>query len=264
MFNYAFMQRAMMVGLMIALIAPLLGQSLVLRRLSMISDAVAHATLAGIAMGMLLGIDPIISAIVTSIIGLFFVDILRKRLADYAEVAVSILMAVGIGLAGTLSSFVSDSANFSSFLFGSIVATSASELKWISIVTVLILLLYILFYKEFFALTFDEDEAKHAGMNVKFINALFIIMLGISLSIAAKTVGSLILSSLLILPVASALQIAKSYKTTTIYAIGFSLFSMFTGLSLSFYFSLKPGGAVVLLSVLIYLLVLPLKGLKKS
>lgn len=263
MFEYAFMIRALSVGLMIALVAPLMGQTLVLRRLSMVSDAVAHATLAGIAIGMLLGIDPIISAIVTSVLGIVFIDILRKRLPDYAEVAVSILMAVGIGLAGTLSSFVSDSANFTAFLFGSIVATTPSEVLWISIITIVIIIVYILFYKELFAITFDEVEAKHSGINVRLVNALFMIMLGVSLSIAAKTVGSLILSSLLILPVATALQLAKSYKSTLIYAIGFSLFSMFTGLTLSFYFGLKPGGAVVLLSVLLYLIVLPLKGLKK-
>ncbi len=263
MFEYAFMIRALSVGLMISLIAPLMGQTLVLRRLSMVSDAVAHATLAGIAIGMLIGVDPIISAMMTSILGILFIDILRKRLPDYAEVSVSILMAVGIGLAGTLSSYVSDSANFNSFLFGSIVATTPSEVKWIALITILILALYILFYKEIFAMTFDENEARHLGLNVKLVNALFLIMLGLSLSIAAKTVGSLILSSLLILPVASALQIAKSYKSTLVYAIGFSLFSMLTGLTLSFYLGLKPGGAVVLLSVLVYLLVLPLKGLRK-
>ncbi len=263
MFEYSFMVRAMSVGILIALVAPLMGQTLVLRRLSMVSDAVAHSTLAGIAIGMLIGIDPIISAIVTSILGILFIDLLRKRLPDYAEVAVSILMAVGIGLAGTLSSFVSDSANFTAFLFGSIVATTPSEVMWISIVALVIIVLYVLFYKEIFAMTFDEVDAQHSGINVKFVNGLFMIMLGISLSVAAKTVGSLILSSLLILPVASALQIAKSYKTTLLYAIAFSVFSMIVGLTLSFYFGLKPGGAVVLLSVVIYLIVLPLKGLKK-
>jgi zinc transport system permease protein len=264
MFEYGFMVRALWVGLMIAFIAPFLGQTLVLRRLSMISDAISHATLAGIAIGMLLGINPILSAIVTSIIGVSLVDILRKRLPDYAEVAIAILMAIGIGLAGTLSSFVADSANFSAFLFGSIVATTKTEVIWIGAVALVITLLYIVFYKEFFAITFDEEDAKYSGVNVKLINALFMLMLGITLSIAAKTVGSLILSSLLIMPVASSLQFAKSYKTTLLWSILFSLISMMGGLTLSFYFSLKPGGAVVLLSVVIYLVILPLKGRRNT
>lgn len=260
MFEYGFMVRALWVGLLIAIMAPLMGQTLVLRRLSMVSDAIAHATLAGIALGMLIGIDPLYSAMITSILGVLFIDVLRKRLPDYAEVAVAILMAVGIGLAGTLSSFVKDGANFTAFLFGSIVATTPQEVVWISILTVLIVVLYIGFYKELFAITFDEPMAAYSGMNVKVVNVIFMTMLGLTLSIAAKTVGSLILSSLLILPVSTALQFSKSYKTTLLWAMGFSIVSMMSGLSLSFYFGLKPGGAVVLISVLFYLFILPFKG----
>jgi zinc transport system permease protein len=263
MFNYGFMLRALSVGTLIALIAPLMGQTLVLRRLSMVSDAVAHATLAGIAIGMLLGVDPILAAIVTSVVGILFIDVLRKRLPDYAEVAVAILMSVGIGLAGTLSSFVADSANFTAFLFGSIVATTPSEVVYITLLSLIIILLYVLFYKEMFAITFDEKMAEYHGIKTKLVNMVFMVMLGVTLSVAAKTVGSLILSSLLILPVASALQFASSYKKTLLWAMFFSLSAMWSGLTLSFYFGLKPGGAVILISVLIYLIILPIKGIKR-
>lgn len=262
MFEYGFMIRALWVGVLIAFMAPLMGQTLVLRRLSMVSDAIAHATLAGIALGMLIGIDPLYSAMITSILGVLFIDVLRKRLPDYAEVAVAILMAVGIGLAGTLSSFVKDGANFTAFLFGSIVSTTPQEVIWISVLTLVMGLVYLIFYKELFAITFDETMAAYAGVKVKWVNFLFMMMLGLTLSIAAKTVGSLILSSLLILPVSTALQFAKSYKSTLLWAILFSLLAMVSGLTLSFYFGLKPGGSVVLISVLFYLLVLPFKGRK--
>lgn len=262
MFDYGFMQRALWVGLLIALMAPLVGQTLVLRRLSMVSDAIAHVTLAGIAIGLLLGIPPLLSALLTSLIGVFIVEFLRKRLPDYSEVAVAILMALGIGLAGSLSSWVKDGAQFNSFLFGSIVATTPSEVLWMSGVAILVIGLYLVFYKEIFALTFDEDMASYMGLPVKWINFMFMGLLSLVLSIAAKTVGSLILSSLLVLPVATALQIAKSYKSTLVWALVFSVASMLCGLTVSFYFGLKPGGAVVLFSVLFYLLVSPLKGLK--
>lgn len=262
-FNYEFMNRALWVGMLVGLMAPLIGQTIVLRRMSMVGDAVAHTTLAGVAIGLILGIDPLISSLVTALIGVFLIDVFRKRLPQYADVSIAILMSLGIGLAATLSSFVRDTNRFSAFLFGSIVAITQQEVILISIIVVLVIAVYLLFYKELFAITFDEAMAQHSGINVKLINAIFMIMLGITLSIAAKTVGTLILSSVLILPVASALQFSKSYKTTLLWSIFFSLFYMIGGLTLSFYLGAKPGGTVVLLAVLTYMALLPLRKARR-
>lgn len=258
LFDYAFMVRALWVGLLVSLTAPLIGQTIVLRRMSMVGDAVAHTTLAGVAIGLILGFDPLITALVTSVIGVVLVDVLRTRLPQYAEVSIAILMSLGIGLAGTLSSFVRDTNRFSSFLFGSIVAISEQEVILITLVVAIVVAVYLLFYKEIFAVTFDETMAAFNGMPVKLINFVTMLLLGVTLSMAAKTVGSLILSSLLVLPVASALQIARSYRTTLLWAIVFSMITMLGGLVLSFYFGLKPGGAVVLLAVALYIALLPL------
>jgi zinc transport system permease protein len=258
-FSYDFMIRALWVGILVGLIAPLIGQTIVLRRMSMVGDAVAHTTLAGVAIGLIIGIDPLISSLITALLGVFLIDVFRKRLPNYADVSIAILMSLGIGLAATLSSFVRDTNRFSAFLFGSIVAITAQEVLLISIVVVIVIAVYLLFYKEIFALTFDEAAASLMGINVKLVNGIFMVMLGITLSIAAKTVGTLILSSLLILPVASAMQLSKSYRSTLILAIGFSLFYMIGGLVLSFYLGAKPGGTVVLLAVLTYMALLPLR-----
>jgi len=262
-FNYDFMIRALWVGILVGLMAPLIGQTIVLRRMSMVGDAVAHTTLAGVAIGLILGIDPLISSLVTALLGVFLIDVLRKRLPHYADVSIAILMSLGIGLAGTLSSFVRDTNRFTAFLFGSIVAISQTEVLLISGVVLVVVIVYRLFYKEIFAMTFDETMAQHSGINVKLVNGIFMVMLGVTLSIAAKTVGTLILSSLLILPVASALQLSKSYKSTLVWSMLFSLFYMVGGLVISFYIGAKPGGTVVLLAVLTYLALLPLKRLKR-
>jgi len=262
-FNYDFMIRALWVGILVGLMAPLIGQTIVLRRMSMVGDAVAHTTLAGVAIGLILGIDPLISSLVTALLGVFLIDVLRKRLPHYADVSIAILMSLGIGLAGTLSSFVRDTNRFTAFLFGSIVAISQEEVFLITIVVLIVVVVYRLFYKEIFAMTFDENLAQHSGVNVKLVNLIFMIMLGVTLSIAAKTVGTLILSSLLILPVASALQLSKSYKSTLVWSILFSLFYMVGGLVLSFYLGAKPGGTVVLLAVLTYLALLPIRRLRR-
>jgi zinc transport system permease protein len=258
-FNYDFMIRALLVGAMVAVMAPLIGQTIVLKRMSMVGDAIAHTTLAGVAIGLILNVDPLISATITALIGVYLIDFLRERLPNYADVAIAILMSLGIGLAATLSSFVRDTNRFSAYLFGSIVAIGEQEVWMISGVVVLVVSIYLLFYKEIFAITFDEKMAKHTGINVKLVNLIFMTMLGVTLSIAAKTVGSLILSSLLILPVATAMQISRSYRSTLVWAIGFSLFFILGGLVISFYGGVKPGGSVVLLGVLTYMLILPLR-----
>lgn len=262
-FDYAFMQRALWVGLMVALVSPLIGQTIVLKRMSMVGDAIAHTTLAGVAIGLILGVDPLISAMAAALVGVLLVDVLRQRLPQYADVSVAILMALGIGLAGTLSSFVADTNRFNAFLFGSIVAISQNEVILITAIAILVLGVYLIFYKEFFAVTFDEANASHSGVAVKRINLIFNFMLALTLSIAAKTVGSLILSSLMILPVASALQVAKSYRTTLLWAILFSILFMISGLVLSFYAGVKPGGAVVLIAVASYFLILPFGRMKQ-
>lgn len=261
-FNYDFMIRALWVGVLVGLMAPLIGQTIVLRRMSMVGDAVAHTTLAGVAIGLILGIDPLISSMGFALIGVFLIDRLRKRLPHYADVSIAILMSLGIGLAATLSSFVRDTNRFNAFLFGSIVAITKEEVIMISLVVVIVVLVYSLLYKEIFAMTFDEQMAQNMGINIKLVNIIFMIMLGVTLSIAAKTVGTLILSSLLILPVATAMQLSKSYRSTLMWSVFFSLFYMIGGLVLSFYLGAKPGGTVVLLAVLTYMALLPLKRLR--
>lgn len=263
MFNYEFMVRALWVGLLVSLIAPLIGQTIVLRRMSMVGDAVAHTTLAGVAIGLLLGIDPLISAMITAVLGVLVVDVLRSRMPHYADIAIAILMSLGIGLAGTLSSFVRDTNRFSAFLFGSIVAITPQEVMLISLIVAVVVSVYLLFYKEIFAITLDETMAAHVGIPVKAINLVYMVLLGVTLSVAAKAVGSLILSSLLVLPVASALQLAKSYKSTLMWSIGISTLTMLGGLTASFYLGIKPGGAVVMLAVLLYVAVLIIKPARR-
>jgi len=262
MFNYVFMQKALAVGLMIALIAPLIGQVVVLKRMSMVPDAIAHTTLSGVAIGLILNLNPLFTAIVLAVAGLLLVDVLRKYLPAYAEIAISLLMSLGIGVAGILSSFIQDANRFNAFLFGSIVAIEDSELYLIIGITALVILLFILFYKELFAITFDEGMAKHSGIRVNLVNFIFMLMMGLTLSIASKTVGTLIVSSLVVLPVASSLHFAKSYKSTLINAIIISVVTMMIGLTLSFYQGIKPGGAVVIVAVIFYIISLSLNRKK--
>ena len=252
--RYAYMQRALLVGVLLAVLVACLGTVMVHKRLSLIGDALSHSSLAGVALGLLLGFNPIVGAMATCIVAAFAIEAIRKKLGNHSELAVAIVLSTGIGLAGVLSGFVRSSADFNSFLFGSIVAISGFEAKLVMILAVIVLVAFVLLYKELFYISFDEQAAAISGVPVGVVNAIFTVLTAVTVSIAARTVGALIVSSLMVVPVAAAMSLARSYKTTVLWAIFVSVTSTIGGLVLSFYIGLKPGGTIVLLSVLFFLL----------
>ena len=261
-FQYAFMQKAFLVGILLAVIIPLIGVIVVLKRLSMIGDALSHTSLAGVALGLVLGINPIVGAVFVCMLAAFAIEGIRKRLPKYAEISISIIMSVGIGLASILSGFVTDGAAFNSFLFGSIVAITDTEVILVIIVTVIVVATFILLYKELMYVTFDEHGAVLSGVPVKKINFVVTLLTAITVSVAARSVGALMVSSLMVIPVACAMQVADSYKKTVLYSVGFALFFTITGLFLSYYLDLKPGGTIVITGVLVLIPLMAIKGNK--
>ena len=251
MFQYAFMQKAFLVGILLAVIIPLIGVIVVLKRLSMVGDALSHTSLAGVALGLILGINPIIGAIVVCIFAAFSIEQIRKKFPRYAEISISIIMSVGIGLASILSGFIEDGAAFNSFLFGSIVAITDTEVALVLLVTVIVVTVFLLLYKELMFITFDEQGAVLAGVPVGKINFVVTLLTAITVSVAARSVGALMVSSLMVIPVACAMQIANSYKKTVIYSVLFAIGFTVVGLVLSYYFNLKPGGTIVLTGVFV-------------
>lgn len=250
LFQYDFMQRAFLTGILIAVITPCIGVVVVLKRLSMTGDALSHNSLAGVTAGLALNINPILGAVIFSIAAAFGIEKVRKSFSKYSEIAIAIIMSTGIGLAGVLSGFVKSSANFNSFLFGSIVAISNFELYMVIGLSIIVILAVLLLHKELFYMTFDEESARLAGIPIKSINAVFTLLTAVTISISARTVGTLVVSSLMVLPVATAMQIAKSYKQTVFYSILFAMFYTILGLYVSYYADFKPGGTIVLIGVI--------------
>ena len=261
MFEYAFMRKAFLVGILLAVIISLIGVIVVLKRLSMIGDALSHTSLAGVALGLILGINPIVGAVVVCVIAAFSIEVIRKKLPRYAEISISIIMSVGIGLASVLTGFIDDGASFNSFLFGSIVAITDVEVVLVIVVTVIVVVTFLLLYKELMFITFDEQGAILAGIPVKKINFVVTLLTAITVSVAARSVGTLIVSSLMVLPVTCAMQISNSYKKTVIYSVLFAVAFTVVGLVLSYYYNLKPGGTIVLTGVVV---LIPLMALKKK
>jgi zinc transport system permease protein len=257
------MQRAFIVGILISVITPCIGVIVVLKRMSMIGDALSHSSLAGVTAGLAFGINPIASAVIFSIMSAFGMERIRKSFPRYSEISIAVITSMGVGIAGILSGFVKNAASLNSFLFGSIVAITDFELFMVIGLSVLVIFVFILLYKELFYTTFDEESARFSGVPVKSINFVFILLTAITISISSRAVGTLVISSLIVLPVASAMQITKSYKQTVILSIIFAVFSTISGLYISYYANFKPGGTIVLIGIAILIIVIFYKDVLK-
>ncbi len=262
-FQYDFMQRAFLVGILLAVIIPCIGVIVVFKRLSLIGDALSHTSLAGVAIGLLLGINPILGAMAACLFAAFSIEAIRKRIPKYSELSIAIVLSIGVGLAGVLSGFVKNAANFNSFLFGSIVAISNFETALVAGISILVFVSFLLLYKELFYIAFDEQAAGLSGVPVRLVNSIFTILTAITVSVASRTVGALIVSSLMVVPVASAMVIARSYRQTVIGSIGFAVTATIIGLFISYYAQLKPGGTIVLTGVAIFLIALLVQKLRR-
>lgn len=259
MFNflkYDFIQRAFIAGVMVAVIIPLIGTIVVNRRTSTVGDALSHTTLSGLFFALIIGINPIFGGILISILAAFLIEFLRSKFPKNGDMATAIVMSLGVGLSSILSDFVTGAQNFESFLFGSIISVSNEDLIIIGIITAITLIAYYFLYYGLLFVSVDRISAKLSGVNTVFVEYLFTFLLAIVIAISARIVGVLIVSSLMILPVASAMYLGKSYKSTVIISVVFGIIYFIVGLSLAAIFNLKPGGSIIISSVIGLLMVL--------
>lgn len=266
--HYEFLQNAFLAGMIIGLIAPLLGVFIVVRRLSLIADALSHVTLAGIAGSLYLSqsvvglatLNPLYLGIVAAVGGSMLIEKLRRLYKHFEELSIPIIMSAGLGLSAIFISLAQGfSTDLFSYLFGSVSAVSRQDL-WIVIgIAVIVLVFIFLLYKELFVLSFDDEYAKASGLPVKVIHTIFMIITALVIAASMRIVGILLVSSLITLPVAASIRIAKSFKQTIVYAILFGELAVIVGLVTAFYLNLAPGGTIVITSILILLIVLIVK-----
>lgn len=270
--NFEFIRYSFISGLLIGLIAPLIGTFIVVRRLSLIADALSHVTLGGISFGMFLisavpffvDINPIWTGILFSIIGALLIENLRNSYKNYQEIAIPIIMSTGIGLSAI---FISLADGFNQelvgLLFGSISAVSLSDLVTIITITILVLLFILLFYKELFILSFDSEYSQVIGIP-KWIQFLFIVIVALVISASMRVIGVLLVSALITLPVAIAMRWTKGYKQFIVMSILIGEFSVITGLISAFYLNISPGGIIVVILVLLLCLTMFYQAITKG
>lgn len=246
-FTEYFFQRALLGGLLIGLTAPLMGMFLVLRRLSMIGDTLAHVSIAGIALGFLIHVYPIGVGLIFALLASFAIERLRKAYKTYAELSIAIIMSGGVALATLLFTLGKGfNINVMSYFFGSIYTLDSTDLWVVFGVTVLVVAVIALNYKELFLMFFDEDAAGVSGLPLRFYNIMITMLTALVITVAIKIVGALLVSSLLTIPVACSLLVAKSFRNSMFWAILFSEVSVIGGLVAAGTWDLAPGATIVL------------------
>ncbi|HEY3367615.1 MAG TPA: metal ABC transporter permease [Symbiobacteriaceae bacterium] len=266
LFAFAFMQRALLAGAMVAVICPAIGLFLVLRRMGQFGDALAHVSLAGVAAGMLMQAYPVAIGLAFSVAAALGMDWFRQSYKRYGELSVAIMLSASMGLAVVLLSIAADrgagAGGVLSYLFGSLMTVTALDLYVIGGLGLLVLLTLLLLYKELLAITFDEEHARVSGLPVGLVNTIYMVLTAAVVAMAMRVVGVLVVSGLVVVPVATALQVARSFRGAFAISVGAGLLAMLVGLVVSSALNLAPGGVVVLTAVAILLVVAGYKRIR--
>jgi zinc transport system permease protein len=251
------MTRAFIAGCIIGAIAPAIGAFLVVRRYSLMADTLAHVSLAGVAIGLLLKLNPLLTAIVTSVIAAIGIERLRSVRKLYGESILALFLTGSLAIATVIIGLAQGfTVNLFSYLFGSITTVTSQDIVVIASVGIVMLLTLVLFYKELFFVALDEELAQTHGLPVKLINILLVVMAALTVSLSIRIVGVLLIGALMVIPVITALQYGGSFKQTIGLSIVFSLLSVIAGLFLSYYLNIASGGTIILVALAAFILTL--------
>ena len=264
MFSYDFMQNAFVVSVFIAVLCPSIGIFLVLRRYSMIGDTLAHASLAGVTLGLLTDQNPILGAFVFTSVSGALIEFLRGYFKKNTDLILSVVLALGVGTAITLISSGKLHSNADSFLFGSILTVTRFDMVMVIILSAISVLALILLYHQMIYIAYDEEAARIAGVKVRLLNYIFSVLVASAVSVTLRIVGVLVISSMIALPVAAALQLGRGFRVTLVFSVVFSVVDIMLGLVLSYYLGVAPGGFTALVSVAVLVLVIVSKGIIKK
>lgn len=253
-FTYGFMQKALIGGIAIAIACGLLGPYLVLRKLSLLGDGLAHLSFGGVAVGLLLGINPILAALVTVVGGSLFVNkVIKKDLHGDAAIALILSFGVGLGIiiVGIVRGFGVD---LFSYLIGSILALDALDLSLAIGLLIATIIFITIFFEQLMLFSFNQDLAELRIKYASILDTAFILLVAFAVTISIRAVGILLISALLVIPTLIALKIAKSFRNALILSASFSLIATVIGIIVSFYLNIPPSGSIVMILFAIYII----------
>ncbi|MDU2066070.1 MAG: metal ABC transporter permease [Sporomusaceae bacterium] len=252
--QYDFMQRAFIAGIVTAIICPLIGIFVVVRRQSLIGDGLGHIAFAGVTGGYLLGLYPPIAAACLTVLGAVSIEWMRQRQKEYSDMVLALFFYAGIACAIIFSSMTKmPSIGLLNFLFGSIITVTEKEIMLIGGGALFVSLTAYLLFDRLMLMALDEEVARISGIPIVAINLIFAVITALVVVVGMTVAGILLVSALMIVPVATAHLLQKGFRKTLVYAILYSVLAVLIGLTASYHLDIAPGGTIVISAILEYI-----------
>ena len=263
--SYAFVVRALIVGVLVSLCAALLGVSLVLKRYSMIGDGLSHVGFGALALAMALNLSPLEVAIPVVAVAAFVLLRISENSRIKGDAAIALISSSALAIGVIIISYTSGmNADTSNYMFGSILAMSESDVLLSVAVSVVVILLYVLFYNKIFAVTFDESFTRATGTNAGRYNTLIALLTAMTIVVGMRMMGALLISSLIIFPALTSMRLFKTFKQVVISSAILSVCCFVVGIILSFIFSFPTGASVVMINLLMFVIFSAIGLVKKT
>ncbi|WP_089877350.1 metal ABC transporter permease [Halogeometricum limi] len=261
MLGYPFMQRALVAGVCIGIVAPLVGSFLVHRQLAMIGDTLAHTAFAGVAVGIFLSnlfetnVSPYLTALVVAVLSALLIQVLSEYTDVYNDVSMAVVLAGGFAVGTVLISLTSGgiAVSINQYLFGSLSTLTRGEVEILVGLSVLVVAAIAVSYRQLVYVTFDESAARIAGIDVRLLNRLLVVLTAMVVVGAMQMMGVILVAAMLVVPVAAATQFARSFKRSIVLAIVAGQVAVLTGTTLSYAYGIAAGGTIVLVAIGVYL-----------
>ena len=249
--SYDFMQRALVAALLVGLAAPAVGVFLVQRRMALMGDGIGHVALTGVALGFLLGTAPVLTAVVVATLGAVVIELVRQHGRTSGDVALALLFYGGIAGGVLLIGLADDGGNAAllSYLFGSLTSVAPADLAVIAGLSLVLLVVLAVVGRELFAVCHDEEYARVAGLPVRTLNLLLAVLAAVTVTVAMRVVGLLLVSALMVVPVATAQQLVRGFRGTVVVALGVGVVSALAGVTGSYYADTAPGAFIVVVAL---------------
>jgi zinc transport system permease protein len=263
--GFRYFQNALLGGVIAAAACAAVGLFLILKKEAMIGDGIAHTAFGGIALGLLLGIQPLLTALAVSVLSVTGISYMRRKNVAPSDSAIAVMLALGFSF-GLIAISIAGGFNVELFnyLFGSILTIDTFDLTLVSLLGIIVLLFLGLFRRELLALVFDEEDSRVMGIPTNTLSLAFDLLVATTIVLSIKVIGTVLVVALLVLPGLSALQLGMSFRKTILTAVSFSIISTVLGILFSATFDVATSGLIVFTAVLLFLLTLAYKKLGKG
>jgi zinc transport system permease protein len=257
LFGYQFFQNALIGGVITAVSCGLVGLFLILKKEAMIGDGLSHTAFGGIALGLLLGVNPLLTALGVSVLAVFAISYMRRKKLAASDSAIAVMLALGFSTGLIVISWAGGfNVELFSYLFGSILTIDQMDLALVSLLGLSVLLFIGVFRRELLSMVFDEDDSRIMGIPTKRLSVVFDLLVAVTVVLSIKVIGTILVVALLVLPGLCALKLNFSFRKTLLAAVGFSILSTTLGIVLSAVFNVVTAGLIVFVLVLFFLLTL--------